>query len=66
MVCQSLCRLKAIKHLLLILNFVFQSVLNDFMALGRPAWDEARQVLQRVLSSHEVLFPTVILHALNQ
>lgn len=28
-------------------------VLNDFMALGRPAWEEARQVLQRVLSSNE-------------
>ena len=34
---------------------VFQSdVLNGFMALGRPAWTEARQVLQTILSKDQV------------
>ena len=34
---------------------VFQdSVLNGFMALGQPAWSEARQVIQKLLSKDEV------------
>lgn len=34
---------------------VFQEpTLNAFMALGRPAWTEARQVLQQILSKDEV------------
>lgn len=31
-----------------------QETLNGFMALGRPAWTEARQLLQRLLSKNEV------------
>ena len=30
------------------------TTLNGFMALGRPAWKEARSVLQRILSADEV------------
>ena len=30
-----------------------QPTLNDFMALGRPAWAEARATLQRLLSAAE-------------
>lgn len=34
---------------------VFQSdTLNGFMSLGRAAWTEARQVLQKILSKDEV------------
>ncbi len=31
-----------------------QETLNGFMALGRPAWTEARQLVQRVLSKDQV------------
>ncbi|XP_062511882.1 fumarylacetoacetase-like [Corticium candelabrum] len=34
-------------------NVFDKPVLNDFMALGRSAWSEARQTLQRLLSSQE-------------
>ena len=34
---------------------IFQPTLNAFMALGRPAWSEARKTLQRLLSSDEPL-----------
>ncbi|KAK6187026.1 hypothetical protein SNE40_006277 [Patella caerulea] len=34
-------------------NVFLQPVLNDFMALGRQAWTEARQTLQKLLSSSE-------------
>ncbi|KAL3211243.1 hypothetical protein MRX96_036584 [Rhipicephalus microplus] len=30
-----------------------QKTLNEFMALGRPAWVEARQVIQKLLSKNE-------------
>jgi fumarylacetoacetase len=32
---------------------LLQTTLNSFMALGRPAWAEARATLQRLLSSEE-------------
>ena len=35
-------------------DFIFQSTLNNFMSLGRPAWQEARATLQKILSKDEV------------
>ena len=32
---------------------LLQPTLNAFMALGRPAWSETRETLQRILSSDE-------------
>ena len=34
---------------------MFQSTLNAFMGLGRPAWTEARQTLQTVLSADKAV-----------
>ena len=37
-------------------HHVFQeATLNGFMSLGRAAWSEARQVLQRILSKDAVV-----------
>lgn len=33
--------------------FFIQETLNKFMALGRPAWKEARATLQRLLAADE-------------
>lgn len=33
--------------------WLLQSTLNEFMSLGKPAWQEARQTLTRLLSSAE-------------
>ena len=32
---------------------LLQDTLNEFLGLGKPAWQEARQTLQRLLSSSE-------------
>lgn len=53
--------LSAVKHLfdgpnLGSVNDVFcEGTLNAFMALGRPAWQEARAVLQKILSKDEAV-----------